>query len=52
MVFTPSANYNGPALSHRTDGLLTSTATVSGTVTPVDAPVANNDGFTVAEDAR
>ncbi|MEZ5705918.1 MAG: Ig-like domain-containing protein [Burkholderiaceae bacterium] len=47
----PSANYNSPALSATvTDGLLTSTATVSGTVTPVnDAPVAN-DGFTVAED--
>jgi hypothetical protein len=34
-----------------TDGTVTATATVSGTVTPVnDAPVAANDSFTVLED--
>jgi hypothetical protein len=53
LVFTPSADYNGPASFNYTvtDGFVTSTANVSGTVTPVnDAPVANNDSFTVAED--
>ncbi len=53
LVFTPAANYNGPASFTYTisDGLATAIATVSGTVTPVnDAPVAVNDTFTVAED--
>ncbi len=53
LVFTPAANYNGPASFTYTisDGTVTATATVSGTVTPVnDAPVAVNDTFTVAED--
>ncbi|MEZ5705917.1 MAG: Ig-like domain-containing protein [Burkholderiaceae bacterium] len=48
-----SANYNGPASFSYTvsDGSATATANVTGTVTPVnDAPVANNDSFTVAED--
>ena len=53
LVFTPAANYHGPAIvhvhDHRRHGL--GAATVSGTVTPVnDAPVASNDSFTVAED--
>ncbi|MEZ5705919.1 MAG: DUF4347 domain-containing protein [Burkholderiaceae bacterium] len=53
LVFSPTADYNGPASFNYTvtDGFVTSTANVTGTVTPVnDAPVANNDGFTVAED--
>ncbi len=53
LVFTPSANYNGPASFTYTitDGTVTATATVSGTVTSVNnAPVAVNDTFTVAED--
>jgi hypothetical protein len=54
LVFTPASNYNGPASFTYTisDGALTSTATVSGTVTPAnDAPVAVDDSFTVTEDA-
>ncbi len=54
LIFTPAANYNGPASFTYTitDGTVTATATVSGTVTPVnDAPVAVNDTFTVAVDA-
>ncbi len=47
LVFTPAPNYNGPAAFDYTisDGQGgTATATVSGTVTPVnDAPVAVND---------
>ena len=47
LVFTPNANYNGPASFDYTisDGQGgTASATVSGTVTPVnDAPVAVND---------
>ena len=53
LVFTPAANYHGPASFTYTitDGTVSATATVSGTVTPVnDAPVATNDSFTVAED--
>ncbi len=53
LIFTPAANYNGPASFTYTitDGTATATATVSGTVTPLnDAPVAVNDTFTVAED--
>ena len=53
LVFTPSANYNGPASFTYTisDGTLTDTATVSGTVTAVnDAPDAVDDTFSVAED--
>ncbi|MCI0430596.1 MAG: Ig-like domain-containing protein, partial [Rhodospirillales bacterium] len=54
IVFTPAANYNGPAsfsytASDGNDG--TSTATVTITVTSVnDAPVAGNDSNSVAED--
>lgn len=44
LVFTPDANYHGPVAPFSytvSDGSLTSTATVSGTVTPVnDAPLA------------
>ncbi|MDA7088791.1 retention module-containing protein, partial [Pseudomonas sp. SA3-5] len=53
LVFTPTANYNGPASFSYTisDGALTSTATVSGTVAAVnDAPVANDDSLTATED--
>ena len=53
LVFTPAANYHGPASFTYTitDGTVSAVATVSGTVTPVnDAPVAQNDSFTVAED--
>ena len=53
LVFTPAANYHGPASFTYTitDGTVSAVATVSGTVTPVnDAPVASNDSFTVAED--
>jgi hypothetical protein len=53
LVFSPSANYNGPVNFSYTvsDGVLTSTATVSGTVDPVnDAPVANDDSLTASED--
>ncbi|HEY4068142.1 MAG TPA: tandem-95 repeat protein, partial [Burkholderiaceae bacterium] len=46
-TFTPAANYNGPvpvATYTATDGTLTSSATLSLSVTPVnDAPVAGND---------
>ena len=55
LTFTPAANYNGPASITYTvndnDGATTNVATVSITVTPVnDAPVANNDTATTAED--
>ncbi len=53
LVFSPAANYNGPASFSYTvsDGNLTATANVTGTVTPVnDAPAASDDSFTVAED--
>ena len=53
LVFTPAANYHGPASFTYTitDGTVSAVATVNGTVTPVnDAPVASNDSFTVAED--
>ena len=53
LVFTPAANYHGPACFTYTitDGSVSAVATVNGTVTPVnDAPVASNDSFTVAED--
>ncbi|MGL4315552.1 MAG: retention module-containing protein [Pseudomonas sp.] len=46
LVFTPDANYHGPVSPFSytvSDGSLTSTATVSGTVTPVnDAPLATD----------
>ncbi|CAN7210670.1 Ig-like domain-containing protein [Pseudomonas sp. LjRoot71] len=54
LIFTPNANYNGPASFTYTvtDGVLSSTVTVSGTVTPVnDAPVAANGSITVAEES-
>ena len=54
LVFTPNANYNGSTSFTYTvadPSGLTSTATVTGTITPVnDAPVAVNDSFTTAED--
>ncbi|MDH3632000.1 MAG: retention module-containing protein, partial [Gammaproteobacteria bacterium] len=53
ITFTPDANYNGPVSFDYTlsDGNLTDTATVSGTVTDVnDAPVAVVDSASVAED--
>jgi len=54
LTFTPSANYNGnPSFSYTiSDGHGgTATATVNGTVNPVqDPPVAQNDSFTTPED--
>ena len=53
ITFSPATNYNGTISFDYvvTDGVLTDTATVSGTVTAVnDAPVAGDDSFTVAED--
>ncbi|MEM7303532.1 MAG: Ig-like domain-containing protein, partial [Pseudomonadota bacterium] len=53
LVFTPNANYNGPASFDYTvsDGSLTATATVSGTVTAVnDAPVAVLNSYSTPED--
>jgi hypothetical protein len=52
-VFTPAADYNGPASFTYTvsDGAASATATVSGTVTPVnDAPVASADPVTTPVD--
>ncbi|WJH41457.1 Ig-like domain-containing protein [Aliirhizobium terrae] len=54
LTFTPAANYNGsPTFTYTiSDGQGgTATATVNGTVSPVqDPPVAGNDAFTTAED--
>ncbi|WP_372877625.1 retention module-containing protein, partial [Pseudomonas sp.] len=53
LVFTPTADYNGPASFSYTisDGVLTSTATVSGTVAAInDAPVAVDDSLSATED--
>jgi len=53
LVFTPAPNYNGPINFSYTasDGSLSASAAVSGSVTPVaDAPLVNADAFTVAED--
>ena len=54
LTFTPNADYNGaPSFTYTiSDGNGgTATATVSGTVTPVnDAPDARDDGFVTAED--
>ncbi|RZI93964.1 MAG: tandem-95 repeat protein, partial [Variovorax sp.] len=53
-TFTPALNYNGPvpvATYTVTDGALTSTATLTVTITPVnDAPVGVNDTATTPED--
>jgi large repetitive protein len=53
-TYTPNANYNGPdsfTYEANDSALNSSTATVNITVTPVnDAPVANNDSYTTAED--
>ena len=54
LIFTPAPNYNGPINFTYTasDGALSAAAAVTGTVTAVaDAPVANADTFTVAEDS-
>ena len=52
--FVPAANYNGPvpvATYTVSDGALTAAATLTITITPVnDAPVANDDTATLAED--
>ncbi|MEK7633717.1 MAG: Ig-like domain-containing protein [Patescibacteria group bacterium] len=53
IIFTPEANYNGPASFDYTvtDGNLTDTATVTITYNPInDAPVANPDSASVNED--
>ena len=53
LVFTPAANYHGPASSPTRSPTARSRPwrRSTGTVTPVnDAPVAQNDSFTVAED--
>ncbi|MEM7426170.1 MAG: tandem-95 repeat protein, partial [Pseudomonadota bacterium] len=53
VVFTPDADYHGPASFTYTvsDGSLTSTATASLTVAPVnDAPVAADDAFDAGTD--
>ena len=55
LVFTPSANYHGPASFTYTitDGTVSATATVSGTVTPVnDAPVARTTASRWLKTAR
>jgi VCBS repeat-containing protein len=54
-IYTPNPNYNGPdAFSYRvrnSANLVSNTATVSITVTPVnDPPVAVNDSYTTVED--
>ena len=54
VTFTPKADYNGPASFAYTvsDGALTASATVSGTVRPVnDAPVVGSGSLVIAEDA-
>ncbi|MDY7228677.1 Ig-like domain-containing protein [Hyalangium rubrum] len=54
VVFTPAPNFFGTAFFSYTvsDGTSTDTATVTVTVTPEnDAPNANNDSFTVAQDS-
>jgi VCBS repeat-containing protein len=53
LTFAPALNYNGsPSFSYTvSDGTTTATATVNGTVTPVnDAPVAAGDNVTIVED--
>ena len=53
LTFTPSPDYNGPASFAYTisDGALSATATVNGTVTPVnDPPVAVDDAASIGED--
>ena len=53
LVFTPAANYHGPASFTYTitDGTVSAVATVNGTVTPGQRRTGrSNDSFTVAED--
>ncbi|WP_339462978.1 retention module-containing protein, partial [Pseudomonas sp. EA_105y_Pfl2_R69] len=53
LVFTPAANYSGPANFSYTisDGVASSTANIAGTVTSVnDAPVAVGDSLVASED--
>jgi hypothetical protein len=53
LVFTPDSNYNGPVSFSYTisDGIASSTASITGTVTPVnDAPIAVDDSLTATED--
>ncbi|TMP05576.1 hypothetical protein CWC11_09600 [Pseudoalteromonas sp. S3178] len=52
--YTPSANENGTAtISYTlTDGIASTTGTLTVTITPVnDAPIANSDAATILEDA-
>ncbi len=53
LIFTPTANYNGaPSFTYTVlSGGVAETATVNLTIVPQnDAPVANDDNFTVTED--
>ena len=53
LVFTPDANYTGPiSFTYTvTDGVLSSSAVVNGSVTPLnDAPIAADDSLAATED--
>ncbi|MDF3196337.1 tandem-95 repeat protein, partial [Pseudomonas sp. 1928-m] len=53
LIFTPDANYNGPiSFTYTiTDGALSSSAVVNGSITPInDAPIAVDDSLSASED--
>ncbi|WP_306224535.1 Ig-like domain-containing protein [Bosea beijingensis] len=55
LTFAPALNYNGsPSFTYTiSDGTTTATATINGTVTPVnDAPIARNDALATTENAN